>query len=201
MRAGVAALLDLAAVDANSTPTSDQVDRWLMEAAILMCEMADPDNLIWCIASNTTANIGQTLSLGSSSMQKLMSVVKNGVECTKISRDEMQRIKRTASRLYTNNNIAYCVAGDLGSPTIDFYPTTAFSVTTRVAAYPLAVASWADTTAYVPPTSWSGLLVDYVVMRAKAQDEELEQSELSMRRWQEKVQIKLGSGTIGSKTS
>jgi hypothetical protein len=77
----------------------------------------------------------------------------------------------------------------------------AFSVTTRVAAYPLAVASWTDNTAYVPPTSWGGLLVDYAVMRAKAQDEELEQSELSMRRWQEKVQIKLGSGTIGSKTS
>lgn len=203
MKLAVEAILDVGVLSSTTTPTEDHIKIWLYDAATIMAELLPPEQLTWLIKT-TSGTAGPEVHISTANAMKIVSVFKNGYECTKVERLELQRIKRFAPLMYGVNNIAYALAGgdSTGGVTkVEFYPGNTLSYVIQYLAFPLAAASWANGTALVPPDSWKPAIVDYVVMKAREQDEEPEQSEQAMKRWQEKVQITLGGGTIGTKGS
>jgi hypothetical protein len=204
LKLGVEALLDTGTLSTTTTPTSAQVEAWLYEGAMLMCEIFPPEQLSW-LEKIITGTAGETVDLSALNAMKVSSVIKNGFECTKLHREELLRMKRMGPLMFSASNIAYCITGGHASggvTSLQFYPTTSLTYEVRYIAYPLAAASWAaSATALAPPTNWAGALVDYAVLRAKAQDEEMEQSEQSVKRWTEKIQLTVSNSTIGTKGS
>lgn len=200
IKSGVAGLLDTA-IDSASTPTEEQVAGWVYEATLLMCELL-PDKQLTSFEKVVTATgVGQYLDLTAHNVIRVTSVRKNGKICNMIDRETMDRIEAASLTMYDINNIACCVAPQLTATTaIRFLPTTTYDVEVRVIQNPLSPATaWQSSTACVPPVTWRGLLIEYAVMKAKYQDEEVELATVAHNNWQEKVQVTLGGKTLSTR--
>jgi len=201
VKAAVEAILDVGVLSPTTTPTEAHIRIWMYDAVTIMAELLPVEQLTWLMRTTTgTADAEHVISTLDAS--KVVSVVKNGVECIRVDRQELQRIKRVAPLMYNSASIAFAIGGgdaDGGVTKIEFHPATSAAFTIKYLSLPLAAASWNDATNLVPPDTWLPAIVDYTVMKAREQDEEPEMSEQAMKRWQEKVQITLGGGTIGTK--
>lgn len=199
---GVAALLDLASIDASSTPTISQVSQWLYDATVAMCQLLPDDKLTNFENNRSASDVGEFTDLSLIEVIRVASASKYGRACTRITRTQMNRIRRMGLLTFDTSSPAYTpVSSTSGNGlSLQFYPTTPGTVDMKLICYPsFDPTQWGSSMPNCPPKSWTALLVEYVVMKAKYQDEELEQSEAAYKQWAEKVQMVLGGESIGGR--
>ena len=199
IKSGVGGLLDTT-IDSTSTPSEDQVAAWVYEGALQMCEIL-PNSQLTPFEKVLTSSVGSFFDLTSYNVIRVTAAYKNGKPCKMLDRDEMDIIQANLIQLYDLNNPAACVATNTTATTaVKFYPADVLPCEVRFIQNPtLPMSSWLSSTSGVPPVTWRSLLVEYAVMKAKYQDEEVELSEQAHKNWQEKVQVTLGGKTIASK--
>jgi len=197
---GVAANLDLSEIDDNSTPTQDQVAGWVLEATNMMIQLL-PDEQLTVFENSyyTGQSVGPSVNLNSA-IVRISYVQRGSFSATPLTVEQLARHRRLGLLVHSESRPAYTLSGGPNSLNMNFYPATTESTTIRyIRACDFDPVLWVGSAHGRPPENWLGLLVEYATMKAKYQDEEPEQSEQAAKRWQEKVQIISGRGTLAGR--
>lgn len=201
LAARVGALLDVT-IDTSSgnedkgTPSYSQVRSWLYDAARQILHLAPEPHVAGFVNRATSAGVTSTWAIDGIAIERILSVIKGGFVCDKVSYSTLRRIPMLMPSLYSGGGYAYAESGSIGEATLQFYPEDSDDVEVAYVAPVAQVASWVEspTDNYIPPDSWSKLMVDYAVIQGKVQDEEPEQVQLLMQLWVQGVQAAFGGG-------
>ncbi len=121
-----------------------------------------------------------------------------GTSCVFMPYDEYMVATTKGPSLWASNfpAVTLCPAGD-AAPALWVYPTPspAKKLWLQFVHMPAPIAEWDSSPVWVPPASWEEGLIDYAVIQAKTQDEELQQVQLLTQHWQTNLMMKL-SGRI-----
>lgn len=184
--ARVGAKLDIN-ITSSSTPNTNQVVRWLNDAALLLVRMLPEDRLGAYKETVLDQHVGQTLTI-TEQFLRIVTVKKYDVVCTRLLQRDMDLMATRSPLLHTTRNPAFCVSGNSGNVALNFWPVSdgPVSVTAirKPTAYtnPIAAPFWAPDQYSLPP-ELELLAVDYAVVQGKIQDEEPQQAQLLYQMW------------------
>lgn len=186
--AKVGSKLDVDITD-TSTPSTAQVVQWLNDAALLMARLMPEERLGLLQTKLTADSVGQLLSL-TDQLERIITVTKYGVVCTKKSQRDMDLVATRTPLLHTTRNPAYCVGGDSGNVSLKFWPSSVGPVTVTAIRKPQAyTATGYSPGTYALPVELELLAVDYACVQGKIQDEETQQANMLFQMWMQQAGI------------
>lgn len=180
----VGALMDIGEPDDTTTPTQNQIRQWAYDASSYMARVLPPEKCGGLLIVNETYD-NSALDYPA---VRIIDIQRSGHPCDILSSREYYRIKALDEDIINETPIAsYSFQGD-GDVTVLITPTSqSTSVTYICMPGPFNGSGvWTDVDR-VPPKSWTDLIIEYCVMKAKYQDEEPEQSQLAKANWIEAV--------------
>lgn len=187
-------------ITAMSTPSISQVVSWLNDAALLMSRLMPEDRLGIFRTTITSENVGESIAI-TSQLARVVTARKYGVVCTRLTQRDMDLVSTRSPLLHTTKNPSFCVSGDAGNVTINFWPTSSGPVSIVAIRKPTAyLASGWTPDSYSLPPELELLAVDYAVVQGKIQDEEPQQAQVLYQMWVQQAGIEAQIEGLGVQT-
>lgn len=198
-------------VTETSTPNASQVCDWLNEAAILLTRLL-PVERLGSLRSPvfSESDVGETLSLSSTDMIRVIGIKKYGTECVVREQREMDFISTRSPLINTVRNPSASISGDSGDVQLQFWPTSPGPVAVKGINKPTVydntwttldgdgdpIYDWTPDT-YTLPLELETAAVDYAVLMGRVQDEETQQVQQLVQMWGQSVGIEVKIPGLG----
>ncbi len=183
--------------DGSSLPEDVHVKQWLQDACLRMLDILPLEALAeFFVQSSVTIGVSGRGSVAGLPILRLVAVRYNGQSCTTMPNDEFQTTIRRAPSLYSHLFPAATIVGTATGAALEVYPAVQGGAAVYYVAEPRPIADWDNDDSspwnmLLPPASWEEAMVDYAVIQAKIQDEEIGQAQQLIQAWQEQVAAKM----------
>ena len=196
----VSALLDVP-INENSIPSEQQVIRWFNDAAILIVKLLPDERLAWAQHVMSYDNVGSELYLEGSNIIRIVAVSKYNYDCTEVTHKKLLSMRARFPYYATVQSPYYCRFGSQGKVRLRFLPESFGKVSVAYVRMPTAFYKnssnqW-EPDDYSVPAELEPVLVDYVVMKGKIQDEEPQQFQVLYQEWVQSLGIETQAKVTG----